>query len=886
MPRVKGDKVENNFIKGLVTEKNVLTFPKNAATDTDNCIYDEKGRVYRRPGIDQELGGVEVSYTPIDNEVFTEYLWTSAGGIGSKTFFVQQIGDSLFIRDVSETTVISAATLSLTVDLNDFLPDGSPFIPGEYQCQYSKGNGTLIVTNPVCETFYVDYDYETDTLSTTEITLEERDFQGLEDGVEEYTRQTASVAGITSSNPKFLYNLLNQGWSQSDALSQWDTARTDLPSHRDVVSLFRSSETDAFDDALVTSKSAGTTPAPKGHFIIQPNTPTRANTAALEGYSLDLGELTMFTSGVDYNRTFLSSVLNTNASAIDDGDTTQNHAAATTNGSALAFVGITPGFYYNYPIAVYEFTTPTKVGSVICFGSTDQGFWSNAAYNDTRLYITGGTGSPPTPTDGSITGTAIGFSIITDTSDESAGRAVYNTLATETVFDWITVWIGHKNTSSGNTTFLNFAEVQIFNASSTYQRASTNTFYQGRAWYAGFEAATLSSSIYFSQIIENKNQYGKCYQRQDPTNEYFNELLASDGGVIRILEIEKIVKLFSTQSSVIVLATNGVWEITGNPYFSATNYNVRKMSEVGCFAPLSVVNYKGLPVWWGEDAIYTIQFDPQFQTFQVINMTEDTIKALFLSIDQDNRQYVKGAYDLLEDTIYWLYNSASVLPEEDRYKYTNVLALNRRSIAFYPWSFDGETNYVRGLFYHNPVRKTISNAMKYLYTTSDDDYSYAEFIGYDYLDWGVTNYSSYLFSGYDINETALKHAQPNYVQVYVDLNEYSPTTTFDMTDDIYEYVLTSDNLLTILTILTDVQDAALPSAFIQGVYDFITSDSLQRWSSPQQVYPANLVNRKAGFRRLKVRGKGKSVQFRIYSEEGKPFYIVGWSSAMTGNADV
>ena len=881
MPRVKGDKVENNFIKGLVTEKNVLTFPKNAATDTDNCIYDEKGRVYRRPGIDQELGGTTVAYTPIDNEVFTEYLWTSAGGIGSKTFFVQQIGDDLFIRDVSETTVISQATLSLTVDLNDFLPSGSPYIPGEYQCQYSKGNGTLIVTNPVCESFYVDYDYETDTLSTTEITLEERDFQGLEDGVAEYTRQTASVAGITSSNPKFLYNLLNQGWSQSDALSQWDTARTDLPSHRDVVSLFRSSETDAFDNALVTSKSAGTTPAPKGHFIIQPNTPTRIVAASLEGYTLNIDQSEQLVAGVDFTVTFNSAVLDTNTAAMTDGDTTQAAADCARFNAAFTPSG-------NGHIAMFriDFPFPRRISSCKIYGSNDEGFHSGVSANPyQRIWMMGGTGSPiafptygPLPISGTIllgeTGTFI------DDTDESVGRTLTNTVDPDGLYDYLFVTFAGQTTQTFN---IHVAEFEVFSTPVTFQRASTNTFYQGRAWYAGFEAATLSSSIYFSQIIENKNQYGKCYQRQDPTNEYFNELLASDGGVIRILEIEKIVKLFSTQSSVIVLATNGVWEITGNPYFTATNYNVRKMSEVGCFAPLSVVNYKGLPVWWGEDAVYTIQFDPQFQTFQVINMTEDTIKALFLSIDQDNRQYVKGAYDLLEDTIYWLYNSASVLPEEDRYKYTNVLALNRRSIAFYPWSFDGETNYVRGLFYHNPVRKTISNAMKYLYTTSDDDYSYAEFIGYDYLDWGVTNYSSYLFSGYDINETALKHAQPNYVQVYVDLNEYSPTTTFDMTDDIYEYVLTSDNLL---TILTDVQDAALPSAFIQGVYDFITSDSLQRWSTAQQVYPANLVNRKAGFRRLKVRGKGKSVQFRIYSEEGKPFYIVGWSSAMTGNADV
>jgi len=853
MPRVKGDKVENNFIKGLVTEKNVLTFPKNAATDTDNCIYDEKGRVYRRPGINQEATGAEVSYTPVTNEVFTEFLWTSAGGVGSKTFFVQQIGESIFFRDVSETAVISSATLALTVTLSTFLPSGSPYLPGEYQCQYSKGNGTLIVTNPVCESFFVDYDFESDTLSTTVITIEERDFQGLEDGVEEYTRQTATVAGLTSSNPKFMYNLYNQGWSQSDALTQWDAALTTIPSHRDTVSLYRASETDSFDAAKVTAKAPGTTPAPKGHFIIEPNTPTRATVAALEGFTLALGESTELAVTTDFTVS-LWTTLNTNTTALTDTTTVQTAANSTRN--SVAFVNTLTGAATPRNVLIVNLNSSRTISQFKLYGPSNGQFLTGPTNG--FFSVRAGTGTPPPlgdVADPTIYGTVfigIGYSI---TSPGSAQiLTTTNTGAPDTGFDWIAVFMYSSSTTPPDNCFLRISEIEVFASPGTYQRASTNTFYQGRAWYGGFEASQLSSSIYFSQIIENKNQYGKCYQRQDPTNEYFNELLASDGGVIRILEIEKIVKLFSTQSSVIVLATNGVWEITGNPYFSATNYNVRKMSEVGCFSPLSVVNYKGLPVWWGEDGVYTIQFDPQFQTFQVINMTEDSIKKFFLEIPQENRQYAKGTYDLLEDTIYWIYNRTASLPTADRYKYTNVLALNRRSIAFYPWSFDYTTNSVRGLFYHNPVRKTISNAMKYLYTNSTSEYSYAEFNATSYLDWGATNYSSYLFSGYDVNETALKFAQPNYVQVYVDLEDYDVSFP--------------------------------PSAFIQGVYDFITSSSLQRWSSAQQVYPVGLANRKAAFRKLKVRGKGKSVQFRIYSEQGKPFYIAGWSSAMTGNADV
>lgn len=885
MPRVKGDKIENTFIKGLITEKNPIAFPKDAATDALNVIFDEKGTVYRRPGIGQELGGIDTAYTPQDNEVFTEFLWTSAGGIGSKTFFIQQIGSNLFVYDVSDSNSISNTTIALTVDLNDFLPSGSPYLPQEYECQYSKGNGTCIVTNPVCEIFFLDFDFETDAISTVQITLEQRDFEGLEDGEEEYTRPTATVAGITSSNPQYLYNLLNQGWSQSDALSQWDTARIDLPSKRDVVSLYRSSETDAFDNALVTSKAPGTTPAPKGHFIIQTNSSLRSAAAALDGYVIDLNETTLLTAGSDYTVSFNPSYFDTNLAAISDGDTTQSATDCARFNAAYTYSG--PGYATKFRIT---FPSPRKISSVKIYGSNDQGFYSGSSGSPGArvFYLFGGNGTPPsfsgTPSPffpPSVGLTHLGNTLFTDTSDESAGKVVANTLDPQTTYDFIDIVL---NLTTGTTQNVHIAEAEVFSFPTTFQRPQTNAFFQGRAWYAGFEAEQLSSTIFFSQIIENKDQYGRCYQRQDPTNEYFNELLSSDGGTIRILEIEKVVKLFSTQSSVIVLATNGVWEISGNPYFTATNYNIRKMSNIGCFSPLSVVDYKGIPIWWGEDNIYSIQFDPQFQTFQIVNLTEDTIKDLILDIPAENRQYVKGAFDLLDDTVYWLYSTDEELLEADRYKYNNVLALNRRSIAFYPWTFDTTAgNLVRGLVYHNPVKRTALNAMKFLYTTSADDYSYAEFNDYTYHDWEDVSFDSYFVTGYDINQTALKHVHPNYLQFYVDLRDYSGTTTFDLMDDLEEYLLTSDDEV---YVLTELQVNPLPGATVRSVYDFITTDTVYRWSNPQQIYPANLDLRRASFRKLKMRGKGKSIQFRVDSEEGKPFFILGWASAMSGNQDV
>jgi hypothetical protein len=45
MPAQVLSTVENNFTKGFVTEFTGLNFPENAATDTDNCLYDIVGHV-------------------------------------------------------------------------------------------------------------------------------------------------------------------------------------------------------------------------------------------------------------------------------------------------------------------------------------------------------------------------------------------------------------------------------------------------------------------------------------------------------------------------------------------------------------------------------------------------------------------------------------------------------------------------------------------------------------------------------------------------------------------------------------------------------------------------------------------------------------------------
>lgn len=73
------------------------------------------------------------------------------------------------------------------------------------------------------------------------------------------------------------------------------------------------------------------------------------------------------------------------------------------------------------------------------------------------------------------------------------------------------------------------------------------------------------------------------------------------------------------------------------------------------------------------------------------------------------------------------------------------------------------------------------------------------------------------------------------------------------------------------------------SWFLQALWDFADTTLSNRWSIAQQGYRAT-EDRGWSHSRLKIRGSGPVLQFKVYSEEGKPFFIAGWSSLETANA--
>lgn len=425
-----------------------------------------------------------------------------------------------------------------------------------------------------------------------------------------------------------------------------------------------------------------------------------------------------------------------------------------------------------------------------------------------------------------------------------------------------------------------------------YHRPSTVAFHNGRTFFAGINAPGFANHIYFSQILDENNRFGFCYQQADPTAERTVGLVASDGGEIIIPEAGTITKLIATQGYLLVFCSNGLWAISGNQQygFTAIDFTIFQVSGIRSLSASSFVIPKdGLPIWWNADGIFTIKYNQQVynvqQAIEVQSLTDSTIKTYFNTISSTSKRYAKGSYNPLGNIVQWVFHSIDPNNVLEYYEYDRVLLLNLNSGAFYTWTISEITNgpKVNGILASRGrgVLDTIENvtdqndvavvdssgdnviseifldvplssAFRYTTTvlTSGSTYqiTFSEEIDSTYTDWVSFNttgadYTSYLITGYKTHGQAQRKFQADSVFTY------------------FEY-------------------QAGGSCFLQGIWDFANDDSSGKMTSYYQVFK-NRPFRFIEFSRVRLRGRGYALQLKFLSESTKPFKLIGWSTYET-----
>lgn len=455
---------------------------------------------------------------------------------------------------------------------------------------------------------------------------------------------------------------------------------------------------------------------------------------------------------------------------------------------------------------------------------------------------------------------------------------------------------------------------------STPGGASSVAEYAGRVWYAGFQGTvvdgdarspTLSSYVFFSQLVTDPSQIVNCYQEGDPTSKENPDLLDTDGGFIRVDGAYNIQALVSVGSGIMVVAENGIWMITGgSDYgFSANNNMRRKIGERGIQSPGSIVSIDNTLMFWADDAIYQIGPD-QFGDFQAQNMTQNTIQKFYDEIDPVDKFYAQGNYDSYDQKVRWVYQNrvSEVEPARELIFDLNLGAFYTHTVSTLSGNScpriiapvevpafrlnesaelvvnDGEVvvNDGEQVTQNLSTRGSGTRELAYVVVTSNDPltYSFSRYRNFSFKDWedvdgtGV-DAPAFLVTGYLSGGDFIRYKQAPYVQFYF-------TRTEDgFTDD------GTGNLV-----------PTNPSGcLVQAQWEWANSANSNRWGRTFQAYryrrhymPTGVSDEfDNGFEVIttknKLRGKGKVLSLKISTEPEKDCRLLGWSMlvGVTGN---
>lgn len=859
MARQAGNVIENKFIKGLITETTVLNFPTDASTETWNCVFDETGLVTRRLGIDlEETAGEDDRYSTglYDNTAFTEYVWSYVGSSSDKAFLVQQTGHIIRFYDIGNNTVPSTAATPFVINLKNYSESTVEGNIAYRNCQYAQGRGHLFIINPSSRPLYVSYNVNTNNIVVEDYLIKYRDFEGVPDGLAINARPGGTYNDLRGTNPAHCYNLFNQGWGRTDGgntvIQSWDDDRSDLPSNADVVGYFRSSTSDTFNPELIDQHDAGNSPAPKGHFILTVGLDEREFVAGVDGAGvINLGDTPTSPISTVGKATFGNIPSAWAVFDENEGTNTGTFYASSNDyyaGVDLGVAGATPILSATFSINHNDDNGPAQAYAQLYVSNT---FPANAT-----------------------NGTLIDTSPVWSIKKYGDYTAVFNnTVDTVTAYRYYWFRVVQSNGPNKYIAYHSSAITGTVDDATIFP--ATIAFMGGRLFYSGYSDEKISGNIYFTQILESEMQYGNCYQMNDPASDEIADLLATDGGVIKIPEIGKVHKLTAFQNQLLILASNGVWLVkggNGGGPFAATGYSVSKISSVSCYSPLSVVDIKGLPIWWAEDGIYTVTYDANYDSTTLQTVTEDSIKTFLTDIPPYNRKFVKGTYDRINDVAYWIFNDTSTMTEDGgEYTYTKALCLNIKSKAFYPWQFNIalDTHFIQGIQYVESATRSAIPGVKFTTTYGYTDpnttkLTYSQAWKDTYKDWAdyavlvatpteEQDYSSYFVAGYRLDGEGAKFFQGNYIYTFM-------------------------------------EKEANASLLVRGRYQFSSSGLSGKWSMAQQAYNGKTslgrdwMDTKVS--RVKLRGKGQAMQLHYYSETGKPFSCIGWNIFLSVNESI
>lgn len=453
-------------------------------------------------------------------------------------------------------------------------------------------------------------------------------------------------------------------------------------------------------------------------------------------------------------------------------------------------------------------------------------------------------------------------------------------------------------------------------------KISTVASYAQRVFYSGVKSnvtgsdsrsPNYSSYIFFTKVVTSDDDLGKCYQENDPTDPGINDLLDSDGGTIQIPEASHIVKIASSQSSLLVFCENGIWEIYGDTGgFFATSFQASKISTNGIANADSVVDVNGNFVYWSKAGIYLLSPDTASGRFRAQSISLTTIQDIYLQIPELGKNNCKGFYEEKENRVRWLYNDSTNYSLENyvnRYNKELVYDLTLEAWSKNTFTEDASAPFIadyvdipgyavssndRGVFVDDEevqltdgtsvvievdIEANRSTVFSFL-TIVGTSFTLSKYKDNRFLDWYTTdttgiNYSSFLVTGYEAYNDMMREKQVPYIFFY-----------FTRTEDSYSL----DNGI------LDLNKQS--SCKVQAQWNWANNANSGKWGNEFQAYRLlrHYISSGSGdpfnygldtiVTKNKLRGSGKVLSLKISSEQGKDMKLLGWATPVTATSVV
>jgi hypothetical protein len=887
MPRQKEQLIYNSFSGGLITEASPLTFPDGASIDESNFELTKQGYRKRRLGIDtiSDYQSIEQS-SPNPKDVVT-FLWEDSGNTG-ETYLVVSIRNEVLIYNITSATPGDNLVYKTILDYK-----------GSSTVDFTAHSGSLIAASGA-QTITVIRALGNDLFTERKDKLKVRDRVGVADyvknedlEVENVDLRNAEKAGLRPTAE----DLYLDGAAGTENIS-FDSKRTIVE------------DDEQEDGSFLTKTELGTVssyPVFMGYPIETILIEKIVSDSTNYSFSLVFKDR-FFKSSIESD--LISGMLNQTGGII--------YSSSITEAEYDAFLALTKS------ISLTEFITDVHPHIY--------NLW-NQGWGESRL---GSTGSELIrPIDEFVTQTdkypsmadSVNYVLYADTaqtSNRTADRFHPADLeanppgSLESPKGRYVIDALNRGTSRRDQFVEDLIEKEediatssnvLINNESTSVGAQTVAEYAGRVWYAGFSEDSpgstlpLSNKVLYSQVGDDKLQ--NCYQEADPTSSEESDLVDTDGGWVNIDAIDKVIKLVTVDTALLVFASNGVWAISGidGNVFTPTGSHVSKITSKGSVNSHSVVVVDSDIIFWAKDGAYRI-VATGYAEFGLEPLTKGSINNLVVSLSEDDLNSLVGAYDERLERVVWLIDKTSAEGQRRELIYhllfgaftintynnftaddgsysTNLLSLTKLPL------FESEpvdNNIVAGGF--NIIagtRNVISEATDNLGKKSrlayiglrnttgiGSEIFFADTIREDFKDWGEIDAEAYLVSGYvSGGDTArMKGAS-------------SITTHFNRTE----------------SNATEEGVENESSCLLQSQWEWTNDAFSNKWSNPFQAYrlPKPQIRGigepvaegiEVVTTKNKLRGRGRVFSLRFSTEAEKDCQILGWSIIVEVNNNV